>query len=170
MTIATPIKGANFYSIMTNFGKFLSERIENPDTAVKILTNTTANGMVTIQQTQRNQLRKEGLQAFKQDLIDWYGNEGFDVVETKEGIVIVAEAAANDDGDNDGGYTFSWEIKPTIKNLDYDPFIEANNFEEDKANKAQKKARQQAEKEAKNARLIKKREERLAAIATALEE
>ena len=55
---------------MTNFGKFLSERIENPDTAVKILTNTTANGMVTIQQTQRNQLRKEGLQAFKQDLID----------------------------------------------------------------------------------------------------
>ena len=167
MTIATPIKGANFYSIMTNFGKFLSERIENPDTAVKILTNTTANGMVTIQQTQRNQLRKEGLQAFKQDLIDWYGSEGFDVVETKEGIVIVAEAAADDD---DGGYTFSWEIKPTIKNLDYDPFIEANNFEEDKANKAQKKARQQAEKEAKNARLIKKREERLAAIATALEE
>ena len=167
MTIATPIKGANFYSIMTNFGKFLSERIENPDTAVKILTNTTANGMVTIQQTQRNQLRKEGLQAFKQDLIDWYGNEGFDVVETKEGIVIVAEAAADDD---DGGYTFSWEIKPTIKNLDYDPFIEANNFEEDKANKAQKKARQQAENEAKNARLIKKREERLAAIATALEE
>ena len=167
MTIATPIKGANFYSIMTNFGKFLSERIENPDTAVKILTNTTANGMVTIQQTQRNQLRKEGLQAFKQDLINWYGNEGFDVVETKEGIVIVAEAAADDD---DGGYTFSWEIKPTIKNLDYDPFIEANNFEEDKANKAQKKARQQAEKEAKNARLIKKREERLAAIATALEE
>ena len=156
---------------MTNFGKFLSERIENPDTAVKILTNTTANGMVTIQQTQRNQLRKEGLQAFKQDLINWYGNEGFDVVETKEGIVIVAEAAADDDGDGgDGGYTFSWEIKPTIKNLDYDPFIEANNFEEDKANKAQKKARQQAEKEAKNARLIKKREERLAAIATALEE
>ena len=152
---------------MTNFGKFLSERIENSDTAVKILTNTTANGMVTIQQTQRNQLRKEGLQAFKQDLIDWYGNEGFDVVETKEGIVIVAEAAADD---NDGGYTFSWEIKPTIKNLDYDPFIEANNFEEDKANKAQKKARQQAEKEAKNARLIKKREERLAAIATSLEE
>lgn len=55
---------------MTNFGKFLSERIENPDTAVEILTNTTANGMVTIQQTQRNQLRKEGLQAFKQDLIN----------------------------------------------------------------------------------------------------
>ena len=150
---------------MTNFGKFLSERIENPDTAVEILTNTTPNGMVTIQQTQRNQLRKEGLQAFKQDLIDWYGSEGFDVVETKEGIVIVAEATADD-----GGYTCSWEIKPTIKNLDYDPFIEANNFEEDKANKAQKKARQQAEKEAKNARLIKKREERLAAIATALEE
>ena len=167
MTIATPIKGANItLFIMTNFGKFLSERIENPDTAVEILTNTTVNGMVTIQQTQRNQLRKEGLQAFKQDLIDWYGNEGFDVVETKEGIVIVAEAAS---GPADG-YTFSWEIKPTIKNLDYDPFIEANNFEEDKANKAQKKARQQAEKEAKNARLIKKREERLAAIATALEE
>ena len=129
MTIATPIKGANFYSIMTNFGKFLSERIENPDTAVEILTNTTANGMVTIQQTQRNQLRKEGLQAFKQDLIDWYGSEGFDVVETKEGIVIVAEAAARNDDDGDGGYTFSWEIKPTIKNLDYDHFIESNNFE-----------------------------------------
>lgn len=31
-------------------------------------TNTTATGAYTIQQSQRNALRKEGLEAFKQDL------------------------------------------------------------------------------------------------------
>lgn len=58
-------------------------------------TNTTATGTNTIQQSQRNVLRKEGVAAFKADLMDMYGDE-FDVVETKDGIVIVAE---NEPGD-----------------------------------------------------------------------
>jgi hypothetical protein len=48
-----------------------------------------------------------------------YGDE-FDIVETKEGIVIVAENQADD-------WTFSWELKSTIKALNFDPFLEAGN-------------------------------------------
>ena len=55
-------------------------------------TNTTATGALTIQQSARNELRKIGVAALKADLEWLYGNE-FDVVETKEGIVLVAEKA-----------------------------------------------------------------------------
>ena len=66
-------------------------------------TNTTATGALTIQQSARNELRKVGVAALKADLEWLYGDE-FDVVETKEGIVLVAE---NEPGD----FTFSWELK-----------------------------------------------------------
>jgi len=98
-------------------------------------TKETSAGILTIQQTERNALRKEGLAALKSDLESLYGDE-FDIVETKEGIVVVAEGE---------DYTFSWEIKCTIKSLDYDPFIEANNFADLEAMKAQKKAVREAE-------------------------
>lgn len=62
-------------------------------------TNTTATGIVTIQQTPRNQLRKAGIEALKRDLEQIYGDE-FDIVETKEGLIIIAE---NEPGD----FTFS---------------------------------------------------------------
>ena len=42
-----------------------------------------------------------------------YG-EDFDILETKEGIVIAAE-------NEPGEFTFSWELKSTIKSIDYDP-------------------------------------------------
>lgn len=62
-------------------------------------TNTTATGALTIQQSTRNELRKEGVDALKADLEYLYGDE-YDVVLTKEGLVIVAE---NEPGD----FTFS---------------------------------------------------------------
>lgn len=54
-------------------------------------TNITTSGTTTIQQTERNRLRKEGVRALKKDLENLYADE-FDIVETKEGIVIVAES------------------------------------------------------------------------------
>ena len=116
-------------------------------------TNTTSTGSQTIQQSIRNDLRKQGVAALKEDL-KWLLPD-FDVVETKEGLVIVAE---NDD------FTFSWELKNTIKSLDYDPFIEANNYEESLAEKEQKKLKAEQEKAAKLEAVEKKRQAKLAAI------
>ena len=119
-------------------------------------TNTTATGALTIQQSVRNDLRKIGVAALKEDLQWLYGDE-FDVVETKEGIVIVAENEPSD-------FTFSWELKNTIKSLDYDPFIQASNYEESIAEKAEKKAKIEAEKEERARRLEEKRAKKLAEI------
>ena len=119
-------------------------------------TNTTATGALTIQQSARNELRKVGVAALKADLEWLYGDE-FDVVETKEGIVLVAE---NEPGD----FTFSWELKNTIKSLDYDPFIQASNYEEAIAEKAEKKARIDAEKAERAQKLEEKRAKKLAEI------
>ena len=119
-------------------------------------TNTTATGALTIQQSARNELRKIGVAALKADLEWLYGDE-FDVVETKEGIVLVAE---NEPGD----FTFSWELKNTIKSLDYDPFIQASNYEEAVAEKAEKKAKAEAEKAERAQKLEEKRAKKLAEI------
>lgn len=119
-------------------------------------TNTTATGALTIQQSTRNELRKVGVAALKADLEWLYGDE-FDVVETKEGIVLVAE---NEPGD----FTFSWELKNTIKSLDYDPFIQASNYEEAVAEKAEKKAKVEAEKAERAQKLEEKRAKKLAEI------
>jgi hypothetical protein len=61
--------------------------------------NTTITGTTTIQQTSRNNLRRQGLTALKEDLIVLYGDE-FDIVETEAGLVIVTENEAD-------GTTFS---------------------------------------------------------------
>lgn len=119
-------------------------------------TNTTATGALTIQQSARNELRKIGVAALKADLEWLYGDE-FDVVETKEGIVLVAE-------NKPGDFTFSWELKNTIKSLDYDPFIQASNYEEAIAEKAEKKARVEAEKAERAQKLEEKRAKKLAEI------
>ena len=119
-------------------------------------TNTTATGALTIQQSTRNELRKVGVAALKADLEWLYGDE-FDVVETKEGIVLVAE-------NKPGDFTFSWELKNTIKSLDYDPFIQASNYEEAVAEKAEKKAKGEAEKAERAQKLEEKRAKKLAEI------
>ena len=133
------------------FNKFLAAVAETD-----FETNTTATGTVTIQQSARNKLRREGVEALKHDLELMYG-EDFDILETKEGIVIAAE---NDPGE----FTFSWELKSTIKSIDYDPFIEANNYDEEVANKAEKKLRKEQEKAQKIAALEEKRAKKLAEI------
>ena len=118
--------------------------------------NTTATGTVTIQQSTRNALRKKGVEALKHDLELMYG-EDFDILETKEGIVIAVE---NDPSE----FTFSWELKSTIKSVDYDPFIEANNYDEEVAAKVEKKLRKEQEKAQKIAALEEKRAKKLAEI------
>lgn len=133
------------------FNKFLQEVAEN-----EYETNTTAIGTVTIQQSARNALRKKGVEALKHDLELIYGVD-FDILETKEGLVIAVE---NEPGD----FTFSWELKSTIKSLDYDPFIEANNYDEEVANKAEKKLRKEQEKANKIKMLEEKRAKKLAEI------
>lgn len=79
----------------------------------------------------------------------------FDIVETKEGIVIVAENPE---------FTFSWELKNTIKSIDFDPFIEASLYEESLAEKENKKLKQEAEKQQKLEAIAKKREAKLEAL------
>lgn len=49
--------------------------------------NTTSTGTTTIKQTLRNQIRAEGVKALLHDVMMMYG-EDFDILQTKEGIVI----------------------------------------------------------------------------------
>ena len=132
----------------TNFSDFL-HKVE----VTEYPTNTTSTGNVTIQQSIRNELRKEGVAALKADL-QWL-LEDFDIVETKEGIVIVAE---NEE------FTFSWELKNTIKSIDFDPFMEANAYDEALAEKESKKRRLEEEKRIKMEQINKKREAKLAQL------
>ena len=104
----------------------------------KIQTNITANGVKTVQQTQRNKLRKEGEVALFEDLYNIY--EKFDVLQTAEGICIVV---SNDDCD------FTIELKLSIKSLDFDAYEESDAFifaEEEKKRAAIEKAQLKEEK------------------------
>lgn len=101
-------------------------------------------------------MRKKGVAALKADLEQIYGSD-FDILETKEGLVIAAE---NEPGD----FTFSWELKNTIKSIDYDPFIEANNYDIALAEKEAHKQKLNEEKLARQANIQRKREEKLAEL------
>lgn len=70
------------------FDKFLADLEALPT----LPTNTTAAGLTTIEQTPRNEMRRQGLVALTEDLKTMYPN--FDIVNTSSGIVIVAENAA----------------------------------------------------------------------------
>lgn len=135
----------------THFGKFLHD-IEQTNFNF----HTTVNGDVTIQQSDRNKIRSKGIEAFLTDLINWYGDD-FDIVRTKEGIVVVAENEPND-------FTFGWEIKCTIKSPDYDPFIQASLYEDEVKKKEEKRQQQQKEKEEKQLQIEQKRAAKLAQI------
>lgn len=112
-------------------------------------TNITASGTETVQQTIRNQWRAEGVSALVSDLKQMYGDE-LDILVTKEGIVFVIENEAT-------GYTISWELKNTIKALDYDPFEAANAYDDEVAEKAAKVAAKTASMAAKAALMAEKR-------------
>ena len=135
----------------TNFGSFLHEVEET-----NFETNITSKGVKTIKQTPRNELRRAGVEALKADLEEFYGDD-FEVLETDEGLVVVAENMPGD-------FTVSWEIKLGIKALDYDPFIAASNFEDARASQQAKKAASEADKIAKAKRLEEKRNAKLAEL------
>lgn len=78
-------------------------------------------------------------------------------METKDGIVVVAE---NEPGD----FTFSWEVKTTIKSIDYDPFVEADIYDQDCLAKEEKKAAREKEKQNKELELERKRLKKLAEL------
>jgi hypothetical protein len=72
--------------------------------------------------------------------------------------VLVAENAAD-------GTTFSWELKSTIKSVDYDPFLDADKWEAKCEAVAAKKARIAKEKAEKAELLAAKRAAKLAEVA-----
>lgn len=73
---------------MTSSFKQFLKKVEQTE----FKTNTTASGTLTIQQTKRNELRVEGVEALRQDLVALYGDD-FDILTTKEGLIIVVELA-----------------------------------------------------------------------------
>lgn len=64
-----------------------------------------------------------------------------------------------------GDFTFSWEIKSTIKSIDYDPFLEAQAYEDETADKIARKAEKDAEKQRKIEEIAQKRAKKLKEIA-----
>lgn len=91
--------------------------------------STSRNGQTVISQSERNKLRSEGLSALYQDLKSIFDNANFDLLETKNGFLVVAEAE---------NLTFTWELKSTIKGIDpsYDPFAEAQAWDDEKVRRA----------------------------------
>lgn len=129
----------------------LLDEIEHTEWA----TNTTSSGMWTIQQSARNVLSQRLTTALFEDLQTFYPDA--QIVRTAEGIIFVV--------DTDAGPTVSACLKTTIKNLDYDPITESFNYEDQVAQKTERKERQKAEKEARAASLAAKREKKLAELA-----
>lgn len=117
--------------------------------------NTTSTGTTTIKQTLRNNIRAEGIEALMHDLKMIYG-EDFEIVRTKEGIVFTV---LTDDDEQ-----FSWELKSTIKALDFDPFAAAEMFQEEQDAKQAKKDARRAEEEQKQIALEAKRQAKLLEI------
>ena len=139
---------------LTNFESFLDEVMN-----ANLGTVVTTIGTKIIQQSTRNNLRKDGVAALKADLEQLFNHrDDISVLETKDGIVIAVENTAGD-------FTFSWEIKNAIKSLDYDPFIEAGNFDDSVAEKKAKKERIEKEKADKIAKMMEKRAKKLAEVA-----
>lgn len=138
----------------SNFEAFLDEVMN-----ANLNTVVTTIGTKIIQQSTRNNLRKVGVEAFKKDLEAMFAHrDDISILETKDGIVVAVENAAGD-------FTFSWEIKSAIKSLDYDPFIEAGNYDDAVAEKQAKKERIEKEKADKIAKMMEKRAKKLAEVA-----
>ena len=133
------------------FKDFL-HKLENEPLEIK----EKANGTATIQQTRRNQLREEGVVALFSDLKMLYGDE-YDVVWTADGICFAAENEIIDK-------TIPIMIKPEIKSPDYDPFLEADRYDQMRAEKNAKKEAREKEKANKEELVRIKRAQKLAEI------
>lgn len=116
------------------------EYLDNDIANRELRTNENSNGVLTIQQTQRNALRKEVADKFVEFLLD----NGLDAFQTKDGIIIKV--------DNKYVGTVSIELKLAFKALGYDPEEQAELFDEERDNKAraaEEKAKSKAKKESK---------------------
>ena len=125
------------------FAQFLDKVAHN-----KYTVSINTRGIQSIQQTDRNKLRREGEDALFEDLLNIY--KDFDVMQTKDGICLVAH---NTD------FEFTFELKASIKSTDYDPYFEADDFAELRAEKEAAKKAKEAAKKAKAARDEKLRQE-----------
>ena len=116
------------------------EYLDNDIANRELRTNENSNGVLTIQQTQRNALRKEVADKFVEFLLD----NGLDAFQTKDGIIIKV--------DNKYVGAVSIELKLAFKALGYDPEEQAELFDEERDNKAratEEKAKSKAKKESK---------------------
>ena len=116
----------------------LCEYLDNDIANRELRTNENSNGVLTIQQTQRNALRKEVADKFVEFLLD----NGLDAFQTKDGIIIKV--------DNKYVGAVSIELKLAFKALGYDPEEQAELFDEERDNKAcaaEEKAKAKAKKE-----------------------
>ena len=114
------------------------EYLDNDIANRELRTNENSNGVLTIQQTQRNALRKEVADKFVEFLLD----NGLDAFQTKDGIIIKI--------DNKYVGAVSIELKLAFKALGYDPEEQAELFDEERDNKAcaaEEKAKSKAKKE-----------------------
>ena len=106
---------------MSRLNDFLAE-VEKQD----LKTNVNANGTITIQQTQRNELRAKVVEEFYNFLLE----QKLDVFMTNGGIVIALE--------NENIGTISLELKIAFKSLDFDPLKEADIYEFERNEKLKK--------------------------------
>jgi hypothetical protein len=116
------------------------EYLDNDIANRELRTNENSNGVLTIQQTQRNALRKEVADKFVEFLLD----NRLDAFQTKDGIIIKV--------DNKYVGAVSIELKLAFKALGYDPEEQAELFDEERDNKAraaEEKAKTKAKKESK---------------------
>lgn len=115
------------------FAEFLEKDLGHRE----LRTNENANGVLTIQQTQRNALRKEVADKFVEFLLD----QGLDAFQTKDGIILKV--------DNEYVGTVSIELKLAFKALTYDPEEQAELYDEErdaKAAAAEEKAKSKTKK------------------------
>ncbi len=115
-----------------------------------------SRGALALQQTQRNALKKEIMEAFQAGLRELGNKAGVDFYETADGIVMeidnehvrkrVSRMKDKNDGDSEGYISVEFNCK--IKNLDYDAHIEQLLFQAEKEAKLEKeKAREKAKQE-----------------------
>lgn len=117
------------------------EEIKNQEFEV-----TRSRGSLAIQQTQRNNMKRELMEAFFEGLQDFGAENGVDFYITADGLImeIVNEDVMNkvaykkdaNDGDIEGLISVEFNLK--IKNLDYDAEFEETLYLEEQAEKERK--------------------------------
>lgn len=136
------------------------------DIAERDLDVVSSRGSLAIQQTQRNSLKTEVLNALHQDLIEQLEKEGFGVFITPYGPVIellntkVEEQVIKmDDGDLCSGF-ISIQLDAVMKNLDTNPEIDEQSYLHDLEQKRLRAEEKERAKRAKTQRDAEKRAEK----------